>query len=734
MLSPAGADHEAFKSAVMDAARERVAGLGAAFSGLQQIFREHHAEGVLATMACYALQRGIDQAGVVRAAAKGLEQHHIELLQAIMLTVPGEELGWRPSMPQVIQRIWDELPPLSETFLAQRLLAGENVDPQERTVLSLQERIRLHTQGVRNWGYFGEVVSISQELYGPADKALSDRLGFGGTDVILVARSLVTEFEQRMGRHFNVLKRVVAGGTAKAMVENYYKACPDLRGSAADLDEIIGAGATPENMLAMIMAHLDLRLPGVVTYRPEDLTDRSGLSSDRIRAVLQSLALKPGALATTKPEHLFLANPIWLAPAIEVRDGFLVPMPQAIFSHIHGIMRRLAEEAGATDALDRARNRYLEDTLEKTLRSALPGASVAANLSWKLGDQQFETDALAVLDRTVVIAEAKAHRLTPQGLRGAPDRVRRHIRDLIVDPSIQSQRLASLIEDARKGDAAADAVVRPLGINPTKADKVIRISVSLDDFSVLSSAEGDLREAGWVEDQIDLAPMINIADLKVIGDILDGPIEFLHYLAERGPFQKAYDLFGDELDFLGLYLGTGFAIGKLPENTRFAPSGMSKAIDRYYDAKDAGIAVTKPRMQLAPYFRSLLARLAETRQDGWTSVGMHVLGAASPDEQKEVVRRLNKARGEVRRRTAKREGGAVFTIVPGAERKASVAFYVHSHADAEALRRGMMAAADEAFSGSRSDDCVVIGRHIDDWDRPYQAVALVGRREDGTAE
>lgn len=719
----------------MGAARERVAGLGAAFAGVQQIFREHQAEGVLATMACYALQRGIDQAGVVRAPAKGLEQHHIELLQAIMLTVPADELGWRPSMPQIIQRIWDELPPLSETFLAQRLLAAEHVeDAQEHTVLSLQERIRLHTQSVRNWGYYGEVVSISEELYGPADKALSDRLSFGATELVLVARSLVAEFEQRMGRHFNALKKVLAGGTAKAMAENYYRAFPDLRGSAADLDGIIGAGATRENMLAMIMAHADLRLPGLVTYRPEDLTERSGVPADRIRMVLEALTLKPGALAAAKPEHLFLANPIWMAPAIEVKDGFLMPMPQAIFSHIHAIMRRLAEEAGATEALDRARNSYLEDTLEKTLRSALPGASVAANLSWKLGEQQFETDALAVLDRTVLIAEAKAHRLTPQGLRGAPDRVRRHIRDLIVDPSVQSQRLATLIEDARAGDAAADAIVRPLGIDPAKADRVIRISVSLDDFSVLSSAEGDLREAGWVEGQVDLAPMINIADLKVIADILESPIEFLHYLAERGPFQKAYDLFGDELDFLGLYLETSFAMEKLPENTRFAPSGMSESIDRYYDARDARIAVTKPRLQLAPYFRSLLARLGETRQDGWTSVGMHVLGAASPDEQKEVVRRLNKARGEVRRRTAKRQGGAVLTIVPGAERKGSVAFYVHSHSDGEALRRGMMAAADEAFGGSSSAECVVIGRHIDDWDRPYQAVALVGRRPEEKAE
>ncbi len=101
---------------------------------------------------------------------------------------------------------------------------------------------------------------------------------------------------------------------------------------------------------------------------------------------------------------------------------------------------------------------------------------------------------------TVVIVEAKSHRLTPQGLRGAPDRLKRHIKDLVLEPSMQSSRLESVIAAARDGDAEAQRIVATLGIDATQADLVIRLSVTLDDLSVLSSSESDLKKVGWVPD------------------------------------------------------------------------------------------------------------------------------------------------------------------------------------------------------------------------------------------
>jgi hypothetical protein len=64
------------------------------------------------------------------------------------------------------------------------------------------------------------------------------------------------------------------------------------------------------------------------------------------------------------------------------------------------------------EAAEKARSSYLQEKLEATLRSALPGADITPGAKWKIGDQVFETDVLVVIDRTVIAAEAKANRLT----------------------------------------------------------------------------------------------------------------------------------------------------------------------------------------------------------------------------------------------------------------------------------------------------------------------------------
>src|SRR4029077_19652493 len=106
------------------------------------------------------------------------------------------------------------------------------------------------------------------------------------------------------------------------------------------------------------------------------------------------ISLAPGSLAKAKTEHLFLGNPIWEAPGVDLSDSFFVPMPQATFSHIHRIMERLPSAAELKETVEKARSKYLQDKLEATLRSALPGANVTAGAKWMIGDQEFETDVL----------------------------------------------------------------------------------------------------------------------------------------------------------------------------------------------------------------------------------------------------------------------------------------------------------------------------------------------------
>jgi hypothetical protein len=737
MLTPP-ADSTGFRENMLQAAQAHVDRLPALFASMQQLFRDHDPEGLIASVAHYGLQRGMKEDGSKTAIGTGLEQHHVELLQALMLTVPQEEWPLKLSTPKAVQQVFDELPTLSMAFLAQRIVAGRNVDHgdvQARTVSALQERIRFHTHAVRNWGYFGDVVAIARDIYEPLDGLFLSHHGFAATDVIEAARAMTAEMERRLNAWTNALRPAVNAGSVPRMLERYYAGFPDLAGSPQELADIIPAGASTKQVVAMLMSHADLRLSDNASYDAATLSELTGIDPERAEKVLRALSLRPGALAGQPLEFFFLANPIWGHPLIDLGDQFLAPMPQAIMSHIHAILRRLAEEASGLIQLDRARNVYLERKLTEALERALPGATILSGATWSLGGQRFETDAIALIDKTLLIAEAKAHHLTPQGLRGAPDRVKRHVRELVIDPSLQSARLEAVVRRARSGAVEARAALAEAGIAaPEQIERIIRLSVSLDDLSVLSSAEGELREAGWMPDDHQLAPMMNIADLGVVADILDRPVAFLHYLAERGPFQRTFELVGDELDFLGLYLENAFSLGGLPKDARFVPSGMSEHIDHYYDAKDAGISVPKPKARMSSYFASILDRLNARRPAGWTLIGMNLLGAAGPDEQAHLPPLLTKARKAVRRKARGVEDGAIVQARPEVARKAIVTFYVHNHDERPTLRRSIENIVATTLDESEATECVVLARHIDLWHEPYQIACIAKKDMNQSAE
>ena len=380
------------------------------------------------------------------------------------------------------------------------------------------------------------------------------------------------------------------------------------------------------------------------------------------------------------------------------------------------------------EAVEKARSSYLQEKLEATLRSALVGADIKPGAKWKIGDQVFETDVLVVIDRTIIVAEAKANRLTPEGLRGAPARVKRHVQDMVLAPSVQSERLANLIGKAQSGDAASIAIVTSLEINPEAVDCVIRLSVTLDDLSLLSAAEGEFKKIGWVPADHALAPTVSIADLQCIVDILEKPLLLLHYLSERTYFQKTLNLLGDELDFLGLYLENGFNFVLADKNMLFVPSGMSGPIDRYYDALDAGIAQSKPKPNLSTLFTQIIDRLNERRPGGWTTVGLHLLSAASPSEQRRLEQLLDKLRAMVRKNYHDPAHLNSVQIQSPQRHKARVGFYLFPEELRGELSSTMERLSDEALEAGGVESIVLFARSTKMWNVPYEAVLYAKKR------
>lgn len=124
---------------------------------------------------------------------------------------------------------------------------------------------------------------------------------------------------------------------------------------------------------------------------------------------------------------------------------------------------------------------------------------------------------------------------------------------------------------------------------------MVRISVTLDDFSTMAMSEFELKSAGWIPQDLKLPPTLNLAELGSCADILSDPLHFLDYFATRERLQGATQIFGYEMDYLGLYLENGLDLPELLAGTHSGMiAGMSSAIDRYYLSRDTGNPVAKP--------------------------------------------------------------------------------------------------------------------------------------------
>lgn len=720
-----GMDRATLQAALAERGRTAEAQLPAALERLLTSLRTVDPWSVVATVGFYGTLQGVGPEGPTGKTFVGnIEQHHVELLAALALTVPDTELSGGLPTPDVVQAAFEDIVVLADAFAWARLGKGDERPNEEGFALaSLQELLRLHTQVVRNWGYAHQVLHISAELYGSVDAELEQAIGVKATDVVTVIGAMAQLFEQRASERFQALTTVITAATPDDMVRAYYAAFPGVKGSPEDLSSVF-ASRSREEVASILLSHSELSLPDIVSFEADGLATKALIPKARVQAVLERLSLLPGALSDADPGHFFMANPVWSRPGIRFESSYLFPIPQMGMSHIHRILRRVIEEAGIKPIYERRRADYLEAKIGELLKRAFPTAKVDPSVEWTLDGTRYETDWLVVLDRTVLIVEAKSAALTEEALRGASGRVKRHIADLIIDPALQSHRLEDIIRRARQGEADAQRVVSEVGLDVASIDTVIRLSVTLDDLSMIATAEEELRTLGWLPPDLSLPATLHLADFETVIDILEQPALVLHYLAERSRFQRSTSVLGDELDLLGVYLQSLFNIPQLNAGrTRFVASGESKPIDEYYNRLQAGMPAIKPAPAIAPQMLAVLQYLHERRPPGWITISLDLLSIGNRHQQAALWKDLEKLRKRVpvTQKDPKHDCAMIALTQNGA---AVVALYVFT-ADALPHRFDRIEQlASEQLDASGRQRMTVIGKQVEHWSEPYRFAAV----------
>jgi hypothetical protein len=149
-------------------------------------------------------------------------------------------------------------------------------------------------------------------------------------------------------------------------------------------------------------------------------------------------------------------------------------------------------------------------------------------------------------------------------------------------------------------------------------EELLPFGITLDTLTVNASGRA-LHDAGMVVDEAGLAPIIPISHLEAVLEILESPLERLHYLVRRYHFDRELRFTGDEMDVLAFYLESGLNLrGEVPEDASVQLLGRSSLLSSYFMRKTVGRKATKPRRPLTRWWRGLLTRLEGNRARGST--------------------------------------------------------------------------------------------------------------------
>lgn len=689
----------------------------------------------LAVMASYALMRFVTKDKSREIAESKVQQGHIEFLQAMYLRLPPTTL-LSPSKPEDIQLLFCQLPRLFDAQHQVRLPARESVDepaPADEGALRIvQEYLRAHTTVVRNWGYFSSVTRISGELLSGIDEQFTQRYGLAASDVVKLFEHLVRRQETRVSKHWAKVQEVFRLGTVDEMVDAFFARFP-FDGDTADFAaELKREALTTQRLKNALLPMADQHLSAEFFFSSDQIAQETDLLPSAVEVLLRKLSLTIGELENSLVDRLFLNNPVWLRPliALGAPGQYFCSLPQSLLSFVYPIIDELVKPYAELAAkLSDVRSKFLEKEVERLLNVAFPGTHVVPRFKWRDGDQEFETDAMLRFDSNILLVEAKSAKVSWPALRGAPDRLLRDVRELIVAPSEQSGRLAKKLQQeiALRAVGCAPQMDFPLSLE--KVSAVIRLSVSLQDFATVQSVPSLLAHAGVLNNQYPLAPCISLADLEVLIDLLGEPHVRLHYIRQRASTLLAQQVVGDELDMLGLYLDTSLNFGGLrPGEQNITLNGYSARLDRYYTATDEGEHARKPRRATIAWFNRLCDQISKRPMSGWSELTCALL-SLTPVQQQKVEREVHKIGRRIREGKPVRDGKDTIVLVGPEWTNTALAIRARDRRQPGKFLDGAELLASGVFEHEHVERCCVVAVDALDPLLPYLGGAVFTRSD-----
>ena len=652
-------------------------------------------------------------------------EYHLELLQAFALT--RERSPKRNLLGEDGEVLRELMQRIGSAMTIRGLHERESSSDREFSQNYVLSLMRSQTQIVRNWGYAEHVRFVVGDLAAAIRNEFFAEYGVDPVRLVDTFFLLAQSADDSLNDHLHRIWNFYRQGNYEEVASAYIESFPDT--GDFDAEELFNfCGRKLKHLKNLLVQNADLSLSKVFSFNVDDIVKAYGDGGDEqaILRVFDGLSLEFGDLEDHDVEHFILDNPVLTKPFIKVDHQTYYSVMLGIMPHcILRILERLVQSIPSLDEKYRYKKaRYLEDELEILFNESFPSGKVYRGSLWNNDSgANGENDLTIVVGSVAIIVEAKSGMVTPPASRGAPDRFRRTVRELIDDPADQAHKFIALL---RTHGGTVVLQNREGSINEIDTAGLryfIPLTVTLENLGAVSNLR-DLVEAGISRRQLhELSTVICLTDLMVIFEVLELQSQRIHYLGRRREFDARVHHYGDELDILAYYLKNGLNIGELEyeSDKALVLSPLSKELDPYFVAKSAGLSIEKPTLNMAPMWRATLARLDVAQGEPWLDASLILLNV-SHKLQLKIEKALLRLSRKVKRGKTKMpyNWAAIVTLPP--QRQFYVAFcpYIGIQKDERNALIQDILGRQEA---QESRGALCIGIDLEHPEEPYDVVA-----------
>ena len=538
----------------------------------------------------------------------------------------------------------------------------------------LHSRVAGHELMVRNAAYRTHYDVVLRGLFQPVADRLLQVAGFTVDNAIAVADAVVQHEQNAL----NAAARLSFEAAEQTLLEpslHYAKTgewtLDGYRPPQGYLDHIAGGSHRDVRSALRAMAsagatryYIDAQI-----FSVEDIAAASGVPLDRTRAFFNLTSISPGDIIfepDADPGRFLLpasVHPLMTRPYVRLSGDYLVaPSAGGVIPNLQRILEgALKPNAKAWNRYQAHRHDFTLSTGVALLLQIMPDATAERELDYTFHDPDVgkrvdgELDALIEYDTALFLVEAKGHTLDDPSRRGAPDRLRKRLGEILTGSHAQALRARRFLDTA---DAVAFARKDDSEVHVRSRDRrIYLISLTLEPVGHITG----LPEAASHPDLFassDIPWTVCLYDLMVIADLLTLPPALPHYVERRlRAAQMGILSAPDELDFFGHYLHNGLYYDDSDlvhdgQRVDFVAVGsFTVSMDDYYLHQEGArtVRARKPSLTIDGHTRRLVEDIDASGLPGRLDAALAILDGGA-DFRASIKREMGIAEKRARRK------------------------------------------------------------------------------------